>query len=212
MRSGGYDYNGNCVFSVSLYEEFSNKDECVKILNKYINKCIEKIKSRHTDEDKIHTIEYFQKNLGNYYDDKESFVQLIDGIAFSLIRDTRREGWRHRIEFRTYDETDLELKPLSSVMFVILVSEDIDENEKYYCDHKHDQKIRNKGGDSCMMYSFVCGSRIYEEEKKQVEPKQVPTKEKKQVPTSTSTQSHTHTEPTQSMVHKLLVKKGLLKH
>ena len=86
------------------------------------------------------------------YDDSTTYGYIQDGVSIALIRDTKNEGWNHRIEFCEYKEYDNSYYPI--------ISAPID--EKHEPNHKYDQKMCNKGGDECTMYSFVCGSDVYE--------------------------------------------------
>ena len=175
MRPSGCDYNGNCMFAVPLCHEFSDKDECVRIIGKYIDKCLEVLPKYHFGPENVKNVEDIKKMIGQFYDigkeslDYNSYVIHHNGISFCLFRHTARNGWEHSIEFSKYDETKYMMG--QQVLYITLVSETISGDEKYLRNHDYDQKMTSKCGTSCTMYTIPIGSTVYAEQKNEFNPK-----------------------------------------
>ena len=188
MRPSGYDKNGNCTFAIPLCHEFSNKDECIRIIGKYIDKCLERLPNLHFGPENIKNVEDIKKMIGQFYDigkeslDYDSYVIHHKGISFCLFRHTIQNGWEHSIEFCRYDEMEYIIS--QQVLYTTLISETISGDEKHLCDHKYDQKMFSKCGTRCTMYTIPTGSTVYVEQKKEHIPKpkkEVSPKPKKEV-------------------------------
>lgn len=175
MRPSGYDHNGNCIFAIPLCHEFSNKDECIKIIGKYIDKCLEVLPKYPYGLENMKNVEDIKKMIGQFYDlgkeslNYDSHVIHHNGIRFCLFRHTAQNGWKHSIEFSRYDEMDFMLS--QNVLNTILISQTISKDEKYSCDHSHDQEMISKGESNCTMYTIPIGSTVYVKPKKEFTPK-----------------------------------------
>lgn len=164
MRQRGYDNKGNCTFAIPLWHEFLNKEECIQIINKYIDLSLNVLS---LSEEKKTIIKEIQGKISKFYDKgKESlsfnaYVLHHKGICFYLCRSTKMNGWNHFIKFCTYNEMDYELS--QSIMYIPLVTKMISNGEQYERNHKFDQKMTDKYGSDCTMYAIPLGSTVYEE-------------------------------------------------
>ena len=175
MRPSGYDHNGNCTFAIPLRHEFTYKDECIRIIGKYIDKCLEALPKLYFGPENIKNIKDIKKMIGQFYDigkeslDYNSYVIHHNGISFCLFRHTAQNGWEHSIEFSRYDE--MEYMMSQNVSYTLLISETISGDEKYSRNHSYDQKMFSKCGSSCTMYTIPIGSTVYAKPKKEFTPK-----------------------------------------
>ena len=200
MRPAGYDTNGNCEFAIPLSAEFSNKDECVKIINKYIDLCLEELIIQKYNPFVIENIKEIREKIPNFYHiNNTSFIEAYvihnNGVCFCLKRYTNVNGWKHSIDFYSYDEMNYLLN--SNPSYTLIISKYISDDEKYAVEHNFDQEITNKSNNRNKEGLLVIGSTDYVKIKKQNVSQQTSEKhsEKPSAPTSQ------HSQQTQTNVN-----------
>ena len=164
MRPSGYDTNGNCEFAIPLSSEFSNKDECVKIIDKYICLCLEELTNKKHNSFDIKNIEEIKEKIPHFYDIQdftfmEAYTIHNNGVCFCLMRHTNVNGWKHSIAFYSYDEMSYFLD--SNLTYTLIISKFISDDEKYNVEHKFDQEIINKGNNKNNEGLLIFGSNVY---------------------------------------------------
>ena len=129
MRPSGYDRNGNCTFAVPLCHEFSDREECINIIGKYIDICLKELPNKYHGTENMQNVKDIKKMIGSFYDigteslDYNSYVIHHNGVCFYLFRHTAQNGWSHSIEFCRYDE--IEYVMCQKVQYILLISKTI---------------------------------------------------------------------------------------
>lgn len=164
MRPSGYDTNGNCEFAIPLSSEFSNKDECVKIIDKYIDLCLEELTNKKHNSFDIKNIYEIKEKIPHFYDVQdftfmEAYTIHNNGVCFCLKRHTYVNGWKHSIAFYSYDEMSYFLD--SNLTYTLIISKFISDDEKYNVEHKFDQEIINKCNNKNNEGLLIFGSNVY---------------------------------------------------
>ena len=204
MRPSGYDKNGNCEFAIPLSSEFSNKDECVKIINKYIDLCLEELINKKYNSFVIENIKEIREKIPNFYHiNNTSFIEAYvihnNGVCFRLKRYTNVNGWKHSIEFCSYDEMNYLLN--SNPSYTLIISKDISDDEKYAVEHNFDQKITNKSNNRNNEGLLVIGSTDYAKIKNEHTEKVKKQNVSQQSSEKPSAQTSQHSQQTQSNVN-----------
>lgn len=200
MRPSGYDTNGNCEFAIPLSSEFSNKDECVKIIDKYICLCLEELTNKKHNSFDIKNIEEIKEKIPHFYDIQdftfmEAYTIHNNGVCFCLMRHTHVNGWKHSIAFYSYDEMSYFLD--SNLTYTLIISKFISDDEKYNVEHKFDQEIINKCNNKNNEGLLIFGSNVYAkiknervEKVKKQNISQQPSQQQTQQPSQQQTQSN----------------------
>ena len=204
MRPSGYDKNGNCEFAIPLSSEFSNKDECVKIINKYIDLCLEELINKKYNSFVIENIKEIREKIPNFYHiNNTSFIEAYvihnNGVCFCLKRYTNVNGWKHSIEFSSYDEMNYLLN--SNPSYTLIISKYISDDEKYAVEHNFDQEITNKSNNRNNEGLLVIGSTDYVKIKKQNVSQQTSEKHSEKPSEKPSAPTSQHSQQIQSNVN-----------
>lgn len=200
MRPSGYDTNGNCEFAIPLSSEFSNKDECVKIIDKYIGLCLEELTNKKHNSFDIKNINEIKEKIPHFYDIHdftfmEAYTIHNNGVCFCLMRHTYVNGWKHSIAFYSYDEMSYFLD--SNLTYSLIISKFISDDEKYNVEHKFDQEIINKGNNKNNDGLLIFGSNVYAKIKNERVEK-VKKQNVSQQPSQQQTQQHSQQQTQQS--------------